>query len=161
VNFYILSIAVYQELVGNLDVKTKSVYFYAQRQSRFGTSNAVIPFDLAPLNEGGAFNLTSGFFTAPVKGIYHFQFSGVKASSPNYLIIFLRVNDITVASAYTDQSYTEPKIVGNYGTVSLIASLRLEAGDRVALWNWNDGVLHDDGDHHTQFSGWLVEEDFM
>jgi len=50
---------------------------------------------------------------------------------------------------------------GSYDVVSLSASLQLAAGDRVDLYNLNTGVLVDDNDHYTHFSGWLVEEESM
>ncbi len=37
--------------------------------------NAVIPFNIEHLNEGGAMDLAAGVFTVPVDGIYHFEFS--------------------------------------------------------------------------------------
>ena len=40
--------------------------------------NAVVPFEVESLNVGGAFKLTTGFFTAPVPGIYDFELSGMK-----------------------------------------------------------------------------------
>jgi len=64
-----------------VDIKTTSAHFYVQRNSTFTADNAVIPFDLARLNEGGAFDLALGTFTAPVGGIYYFDFSGSKAAS--------------------------------------------------------------------------------
>lgn len=65
------------------DVKTSDIHFYAQRNSSFNTTTyAIIPFDLAPyLNDGKAMDLTFGIFTAPVSGVYHFEFPGVKSSS--------------------------------------------------------------------------------
>lgn len=115
----------------------------------------------AYLNEGDAFNLASGIFTAHVKGIYHFQFSAVKDSSATYLSSFLQVNGVNIGEAYTSKTHSEPKVTGTRDTVCLIASLRLAKGDTVKMWNNGIGVLHDDGDHHTHFSGWLVEEDLM
>ena len=148
---------VLQELIGTVDVKTKNVHFYVQRNGWF--SGDVIPFEVARLNEGGAFDLSSGIFKAPVPGIYHFQFSGVKrggeGSDYGILSIFLRVNDKKVGVAHVSQDKE------SYGTVSLSSSLRLAAGDRVCL-NLYSGELYDyTGDHFTHFSGWLVEEDLM
>ena len=133
-------------------MKTKSVHFYVQRNTNFG-SGGVIPFELARLNEGDAFNLSSGVFTAPVKGIYNFQFSGLKDRSAINLDIYLRVNDRYVGVAYTSHS-------PEHHAVSLSASLRLEAGDNVYLYKYA-GVLYDSSNHYTHFSGWLVEEDLM
>ena len=127
-------------------MKTKSVHIYVQRESTFRTPSAVIPFEVARLNEGNAFNLSSGTFTVPVPGIYHFQFS----ASANYLEIHLRVNDVRVGLAFT-----------NSKIASLSASFRLKAGDRVDLLNGAYGVLFDNLAHRTHFSGWLVEEDLM
>lgn len=145
-----------QEVIGNLDIKTKGVHFYVTRNSSFSTREAVVPFELARLNEGGGMNLTSGYFNAPVGGIYRFEFSAVKFPSATGLWIDLQVNGAHVGRASTYQPVT-----GTYEGISLSASLRLNVNDRVNLLNRGDGVLFDDADHHTHFSGWLVEEDFI
>ena len=137
-------------------MKTKIVHFYVQKNSNFGTPGAVIPFELARINEGNAFDLTSGIFRVSVPGIYHFDFSAVKEKSSPGLDIFLQVNGVNVGLAWSTVS--EVKI---YATVSLTASLRLAAGDTVKLFNPYGLVLHDNDNHHTHFTGWLVEEDLM
>jgi len=112
---------------------------------------------VAPVNEGGAFNLRSGVFTAPVNGFYHFQFSAIKDYHALFLAINLQLNGANVGVAYTHAGQT---VTGNHASISLSASLRLAAADRVYLINGN-GVLYDDNTHNTHFSGWLVEEEFM
>ena len=111
---------------------------------------------MARLNEGDAFDLPSGIFTVPVPGIYHFDVSARKYFSSNFLRISLQVNGLTVGSAYTEQSAP-----ASHDVVSLSASLRLAAGDRVNLYNFDGGMLYDSLNHYTHFSGWLVEEDLM
>ena len=150
-----------QEFIGNVDLKTKSVHFYVQRNSIFNTPKSNIPFELARLNEGDAFNLSSGIFTVPVNGIYHFQFSAVKSLPYKYLDIFLQVNGTNIALAYTIQSSS-----GTSTVISLSSSLRLAVSDRVNLFNHKslpneNGMLFDDLNHRTHFSGWLIVEDLM
>jgi len=117
--------------------------------------DAVIPFELARLNEGNAFNLSFGIFTVPVPGIYYFDFSAVKSSNAAFLYIDLQVNGANVNQAYTGQIAR-----GSADVVSLSASFRLAAGDRVNLLNVG-GALADDDRHFTHFTGWLVEEELM
>ena len=148
-----------QQFIGNLNVQTKSVSFYVQRKSEFALYDAIIPFQSARLNEGDAFNLTSGVFTVPINGIYIFQFSALKESTAHTLAIRLQVNGENVGSAYTSKSISEPKVKGTEESISLSASLRLAAGDKVNLRNY--GALYDDHNHYTHFIGWLVEEDLM
>lgn len=139
-----------------MEVKTKNVHFYVQRDTSFATAE-VIPFELAPLNEGGAFDLKSGIFTTPVGGIYHFDFSALNdKSSVEATIVYLRVNGAIVCSTASQDT------VG-YNTVSLTASLRLKANDQVFLTNGNsNGMLFDVSTrHYTQFTGWLIEEDLI
>jgi len=136
--------------------KTKNIHFYVQKNLTFSAPNAVIPFELARLNEGGAFNFSSGIFTIPVPGIYHFDLSAVKSHLAQYLSIHLQVNGATLGNTFTSKSTT-----GSRDVVSLSASLRLAKGDRVNLVNNGNGVIYDDKGHVTHFSGWLVEEDLM
>jgi len=71
------------------------------------------------------------------------------------LSIYLQVKGANVGNAHTD-----PFVTGSFDSISLSASLRLAAGDRVNLFN-EGGVLADDGRHFTHFAGWLVEEELM
>jgi len=131
------------------------VHFYVQRNSDFDLSD-VIPFDVARFNEGYAFDLASGIYTAPVPGIYHFDFSAVKDYTTSYLQIYLQVNDQNIGVDWTDQTNLDSRNV-----VSLSTSLRLAAGDRVNLYLFVTGIIFDEPTYRTHFSGWLVEEDLV
>lgn len=146
------SLTVYETFIGYLDIKTRRVHFYVQNNSPVKISRSVLPFQFERLNEGYHMDLVSGIFTAPVPGIYHFEFSGLKDTKSTSLHIILQVNGINIGSAFSDVFAT-----GTYHTVSLSASLRLKAKDRVFLVG--NGWLYDSIYHFTHFSGWLVEED--
>lgn len=138
--------------IGHVEVKTRSVHFYVQKSTSFSAINAVVPFEVESLNVGGAFNLKTGFFTAPVPGIYHFEFSGIKNQNskiPFYISIQLNGRHIGFAVASNLEHQT--------GT--LTASFKLKIGDKVNLYKTSTGVLYDDDNHYTHFTGWLVEEE--
>ena len=104
-----------QEIVGKLDVKTKTVHFNMQRKTPFITIG-VIPFELSPLNEGQAMNLATGIFSVPVPGIYHFEFSGVKYATENQAGVKLQINGENVAIARAAP-------IRNFGEVFLLQPL--------------------------------------
>jgi len=119
---------------------------------------------LERLNEGGAFDLFSGVFTASVPGIYHFEFHGIKDFSSQYLDIILQLNGNNYAAASTNRGSS----TGSFDNLSLSATIRLKAKDRVNLFNWMNpspvppGILFDLPHlHFTHFSGRLLEEDLM
>ncbi len=101
-------------------------------------------------------NFATGVFTVPVNGIYHFEFSGLKdPDAAPYLYLQLQLNGIPIGSSYA------PYIENNWvGLSTISASLRLKTGDQVSLVK-DIGVLRDDDNHYTHFTGWLVEEDLQ
>jgi len=46
--------------------------------------------------------LASEIFTDPVNGIYHFEFSGLKAETATDVCTVLQVNSVTIGSAGTN-----------------------------------------------------------
>ena len=141
--------------VGSIDVKSSAVHFYVGRTNIYTTGSSIIPFQVEHLNVGGGMNLSTGVFTVPVDGVYHFEYSGMKDSSASKLIIQLQVNGTALGRAETN-----PFASGNYYSLSLTVSLQLKKYDRVNLFN-EYGALYDYGTFHTQFAGWLVEEDLQ
>ena len=89
-----------ETLFGSVDVKSKSVYFYVQRTSEFSLSNVVLPFELEVVNVGGAMNISEGVFSAPVSGIYHFEFSALKSPTDELAYVVLQVNGLNIGGSY-------------------------------------------------------------
>lgn len=147
-------VLVSQESVGNVDVKTKIVHFYVQRKTPFRYKD-VIPFESARLNEGGAMDVEKGIFTAPVAGIYHFEFAYTKDCETELSDIFLHLNGEIVAHGHIN---SKQPTTWDWRGVTMIASLRLKSKDRVNLFN-DQGTVHENDKHLTHFVGWLVEED--
>lgn len=110
----------------------------------FGGKDVIIPFDVPRENEGGAMNIISGIFTAPVAGLYHFEFSGNRNKFATCLWIDLQVNGANVGRAPTS-----PSDKAGYDSISMRASLRLKVNDRVNLVNRGDGMLYDE--HRSPF----------
>ncbi len=139
--------------IGNVDVKSEEVHFYVQRSSVYSINNAIVQFDMERLNVGEAMDMNTGIFSAPVDGIYQFEFSGIKDSPQTALYIFLQVNGANIGVAHATSS-----VSGAFQSV-LHASLKLKAGDKVTLYK-TTGTLYNAVDfYYTHFTGRLVSED--
>jgi len=141
--------------VGYLNVKSSPIHFHVQRSTPFKDENKVIrPYEIELLNQGGAMNLTSGVFKAPVNGIYYFSFRGIL--HPQYLMdlnyLHLRKNDSIVSTSISSR---------NWHTVSLECTLRLKKYDRIDVKKGQNAgeLLENIKEHLTHFSGHLLEED--
>ena len=157
--------------------KTRSYAFVAHRTSNFKLKDGNINYEAAYLNADGAFNADTGFFTAPVKGIYFFSFNGLvlpvyTSKRTKFLAQMVEKKFIDgkrtyVAGAMIDtSSNVEVHLIPNsmktsYISVSMHASVLLNKGDSVGV-QLVDGWLHAPvdgraGSRMNTFTGFLVE----
>jgi len=148
----------YEKLIGYNDVKTvdsNGVFFHVSRSSTYRTAQSYVRYESVVYNYGGAMNIHTGIFTAPVQGRYHFSFNGLTLKEGSEIIVQLMVNHgflggYRIASAFSNVN-DDPVTVS--GTVSLFR------GDRVSVW-LEKGRLYDSGwGQYTHFTGILLEED--
>ena len=93
----------------------------------------------------------TGVFTAPVNGRYHFSFTARSGSSGVNNFVYIRVNGAWVATSLAPS---------NNDNMPIVATLQLTKGDRVDVFLYQGSIV-DNGYHHTQFSGFLLEEDLV
>jgi hypothetical protein len=139
----------FQKWIGYSDVKSVPTYFYVQRSTKFSTTNIAIPFEIAILNIGGAFDLPSGIFTAPRTSKALLQ-----------MVIALYWNGNEVGRGVSEEANS---IWGQNEQLSIQSTLSLNAGDKIWVQIKTLGagmLLHDEPLNYNHFSGWLLEEEF-
>ena len=140
--------------------KSNQVYFSAY-DNEGGEVKGRLKFPKIVTNLGGAFDGSSGTFTAPVKGVYTFSFSGQQSSktatsSDDTMIqLFVRKNGATVFIIADDRNTGGEK--QSYQNINSIFSLELDENDTVYLDLPNSGDrLYARGDYRLIFMGQLV-----
>ncbi|KAL3970570.1 tumor necrosis factor alpha-induced protein 2 [Sarotherodon galilaeus] len=100
------------------------------------------------INIGNAYNPHTGIFTAPVRGVYHFE-CHVYGSADIMTRVALFKNGERIFIIFELQP-------SHFWTSSNGASLLLEAGDHIFLRLSADARVRDSEGHHTTFSGHLL-----
>ncbi|XP_052777347.1 heavy metal-binding protein HIP-like [Mya arenaria] len=143
-----------EDVTQQLTARSTSVAFFARLDKSYENIGAwvTIVFKTVVTNEGGAYDGTTGVFTAPVNGTYVFN-SNIMAKAGKSIETSLKVNDINKLYLYSGGT------ASFYGPGSNMAVLNLNSGDKVKMVKHGPWGLEPFYIHATwsTFSGFLLK----
>ncbi|XP_016300702.1 complement C1q-like protein 4 [Sinocyclocheilus anshuiensis] len=118
-------------------------------RGRFSTENKLI-FDKVLTNIGNAYDPITGVFTAPVKGVYYFRYSGSAFSSHDMgLSIFKGTTRFVSSYEYNSGERNDQMANG--------AVMELDVGEEVHMRLWiRSWIFVDRRYNYSTFTGYLL-----
>ncbi|XP_051748025.1 cerebellin 14 isoform X1 [Ctenopharyngodon idella] len=107
-------------------------------------------YENALTNIGNAYDTNTGIFTAPVKGVYYFNFVLFNPHAMSTGLRLLKNGNFVVGA--TDN----PPGQDTEDTASNAVCLLLEQGDQIHLQLWENRHIYTDGNRRNTFSGHLL-----
>jgi hypothetical protein len=117
-------------------------------------NNDTLIFDVTEYNIGNCYNTSNGRFTAPVAGVYQFNFYTIVYGNLQNGAISLRRNGGAPTSGHN--IHFSPSVSGAWSNVVYTTSIYLNAGDYINLINSTGVQIPIHGDDWSSFSGYLV-----
>lgn len=118
-----------------------------------GDVNAVQKFQSVLVNRGNHYSTSTGYFTAPVAGVYQFNWHILSATLDGYHYGYLAKNGNIVVYA---QAYTASGLPATGTTVGGSALIELAAGDWVGYFHYGGSYTDAYNGNYSVFSGLLV-----
>nr|KAG5692503.1 hypothetical protein BaRGS_018708 [Batillaria attramentaria] len=104
-------------------------------------------------NIGNAYDHQTGFFTAPVSGLYMFHATFMDHDHTDYSEAGIFVDGSSVATSVSDSRH------GFWDNPAIAAVVHVTAGQRVQLRNVDNSVRYFYRGQYTTFSGFLIRAD--
>jgi hypothetical protein len=118
------------------------------------TSNATFVFNTTEYNIGSCYNISNGRFTAPVAGVYQFNFYTIVNGNYTNAAISIMKNGGAATSGYN--MHFSPSVVNAWSNVVYTTSMYLNPGDYVYMINSSGFSVDFHGKDWSSFSGYLV-----
>ena len=111
--------------------------------------NSVVKFEDVKVNRGQGYNPSTGVFTAPRKGLYHFSclILGHNGHAAYYQ---LNKNGARYTNGYSTK--------GAHTSSTISSLVEMKKGDRVFIKHNASGSEQINGDHYSTFSGYFLQE---
>ncbi|VDI56770.1 Hypothetical predicted protein [Mytilus galloprovincialis] len=132
-----------KELNDELKVSKKYAFFATLSSDRNNLPrNAVVMFDTVSLNEGDAYDGTTGTFTCPEDGLYHFSWTAVSGRSKDFVSVLV-ANDRKIAANAVDSDSVSDSMTGTSNVIvrmmkgqkAWVAVHREDGKQLVKAWN--------------------------
>ncbi|KAI9565012.1 hypothetical protein GHT06_008754 [Daphnia sinensis] len=139
---------------------SQHISFFAQRTTSYSQRNNINNYQINYLNQGGAFNKTSGIFTVPVNGLYYFSFNALKTkqSLSGTSRLTVQIAQISPTLRILAKTHIDSSDWNGWYSVQVKAIADLVVNDRIAVQIlegsiYESGIL---GHVTTSFGGYLI-----
>jgi hypothetical protein len=129
--------------------------YYSVNSTWTLANDATFVFNATEYNIGSCYNTSNGRFTAPVAGVYQFNFYSIVLDNYQNAAISFRKNGGAPTSGFNIH-FSPYQTASVWDNVVYTTSLYLNAGDYVYVTNSGGGSVNYHGDDWSSFSGYLV-----